>query len=88
MKKNELEMQIKKWMKRWQEIGLFRIGLLVVAGLLLLVASLPAKEEQKEEGEAGRKSSTVFEETEELEKYVGRMEERLTNLLSKVEVMG
>ena len=75
----------KEWILKLKEIGIFRLGLMIVAGIILLVLSFPQKSttEQKEE----RKVQSVNE-TDELEAYIENMEERLTKVLEQVDGIG
>lgn len=75
----------KEWILKLKEIGIFRLGLMIVAGIILLVLSFPQKSttEQKEK----RKVQSVNE-TDELEAYIENMEERLTKVLEQVDGIG
>lgn len=74
----------KTWIEKIKEIGYLRLGLLVLAGVVLLVLSIPQSEESNE--------TTIEEvkrqEKEELEEYVSKMEDKLTQVLSQVEGIG
>lgn len=79
-----------KWKEMIQKIGVFRLLLLVLAGVLLIVLSLPSKDSGSETLETVSKES----ETDsglfltEMEKYIKRQEKETEELLSKVEGIG
>lgn len=75
----------KVWIAKLKEIGILRLGLMIVAGIMLLVLSIPQKDttEQKEE-----KEEQSVKGTDELEVYIENMEERLTKVLEQVEGIG
>lgn len=75
----------KEWILKVKEIGVFRLGLMIVAGIMLLVVSFPQK--NTTEQKATKKVESVSE-TDELDAYIENMEERLTNVLEQVEGIG
>ncbi len=73
-----------------QKIGFFRLMLVVLAGGLLLVLSLPSggdsqTEDRVEESEALREGDALFL---AMEQYAGRLEKETAEILSKVEGLG
>lgn len=73
-----------------QKIGVFRLLLIVLAGVMLLVLSLPSggvpdKEEVPEEMEVSSESDALFL---AMEKYAKRQERETAEILSKVEGLG
>lgn len=82
-----MEMKIKEFI---QKIGVFRLLLLILSGVMLVVLSLPTKDsasepmESYESGSSGE-SDTVFG---AMEKYIKRQEEATEEILSKVEGIG
>ena len=73
-----------------QKIGFFRLMLVVLAGVLLLVLSLPSggdspTEDRVEESEALREGDALFL---AMEQYAGRLEKETAEILSKVEGLG
>ena len=79
--------QIKEFI---QKIGVFRLLLIVLAGVMLLVLSLPSggvpdKEEVPEEMEVSSESDALFL---AMEKYAKRQERETAEILSKVEGLG
>ena len=75
----------KEWITKLKEIGVLRLGLMIVSGIMLLVLSIPQKDttEQKKE-----KKEQIVNETDDLEVYIENMEERLTKVLEQVEGIG
>lgn len=75
----------KEWIIKLKEIGILRLGLMIIAGIMLLALSIPQKDttEKKEE-----KAVQSVNETDELEVYIENMEERLTKVLEQVEGIG
>ena len=67
----------KEWVEKGKKIGVIRLGLLIVAGLVLLIASFDGKEEHKtadtdkhtKRGEAIRGLQMYYRRWMELEKY-------------------
>ena len=73
-----------------QKIGVFRLLLIVLAGVMLLVLSLPSgdtpgTEESQEEMEVSSESDALFL---AMEKYARRQEKETAEILSKVEGLG
>ena len=66
-----------------KEIGIARMGLLIFAGVVLLLFSMPEK--QTETVSEEKEADYINEETEA---YVENLEERLTNALTMVEGIG
>lgn len=82
-------MEIKKIKELVQKVGIFRLLLLVIAGVVLLVLSLPSGEKVTEEPEVVVESSDP--ETAMLlamERYAKHQEEATARILSKVEGIG
>ena len=85
---------VKKKMEQWlekaswlKEIGIFRLGVIVLAGVVLVICSAPAEKEQKENYNVSETMERKIE-TEELELYIENQEKRLTDALSMVEGIG
>ena len=73
----------KEWVEKGKKIGVIRLGLLIVAGLVLLIASFDGKEEHKTQTQI----NTQNEEKQSGEQQLN-METRLTNVLSQVDGIG
>lgn len=71
-----------------RKVGFFRLVLLVLAGVMLLVLSLPSgdsKPEREEEVESSGEGDALFQ---AMEKYAKRQGEATAEILSKVEGIG
>lgn len=82
-----MEIKIKELI---QKIGVFRLVLLILAGVMLVVLSLPSQDSASEREESrtevsNGESDTLFL---EMERYVKRQEEATEEILSKVEGIG
>lgn len=66
-----------------KEIGIVRMGLLILAGIVLLLFSMPQKQPERIIGE-----KEVDCEKEETQVYVKNLEERLTKVLAMVDGIG
>ena len=84
-------------MNRWQkylekigkiakEMGYLRVGILLVAGILLIVLSFPLGQEENGTQEYEEPVPSKLEDTEE--EYVKELEKRLQNVLEDVEAVG
>lgn len=80
---------IKKIMEACKKTGYGKIALLVLAAAILLLLSFPADEGKKKQGEA-KETKQVEKETEETaaDSYVSNLEQRLQELLRKVQGVG
>lgn len=78
----------KEWVEKGKKIGVIRLGLLIVAGLVLLIASFDGKEEHKTQTQINTQNEEKQSEEQQLNTYIENMETRLTNVLSQVEGIG
>ena len=77
----------KKWIERGKKVGVMRLALLIIAGVLLLLSSFGGQENKKEEKKSETKQLEQLEEYQ-LNTYIENMESRLTNVLSQVDGIG
>lgn len=77
----------KKWIERGKKVGVMRLALLIIAGVLLLLSSFGGQENKKEEKKSETKQLEQSEEYQ-LNTYIENMESRLTNVLSQVDGIG
>lgn len=80
----QMEM-MKQWIPKIKDIGMFRLVILVLAGVVLLVVSLPGEEKQRTEQ---AEKYDVCRENEELEYYITNLEQRLEEILQQVQGIG
>ncbi len=78
----------KEWVEKGKKIGVIRLGLLIVAGLVLLIASFDGKEEHKTQTQINTQNEEKKSEEQQLNTYIENMETRLTNVLSQVDGIG
>ena len=78
----------KEWVEKGKKIGVIRLGLLIVAGLVLLIASFDGKEEHKTQTQISTQNEEKQSEEQQLNTYIENMETRLTNVLSQVDGIG
>lgn len=78
----------KEWVEKGKKIGVIRLGLLIVAGLVLLIASFDGKEEHKTQTQINTQNEGKQSEEQQLNTYIENMETRLTNVLSQVDGIG
>lgn len=78
----------KEWVEKGKKIGVIRLGLLIVAGLVLLIASFDGKEEHKTQTQINTQNEEKQSEEQQLNTYIENMETRLTNVLSQVDGIG
>ena len=78
----------KEWVEKGKKIGVIRLGLLIVAGLVLLIASFDGKEEHKTQTQIHTQNEETQSEEQQLNTYIENMETRLTNVLSQVDGIG
>ena len=76
-----------KWIERGKKVGVMRLALLIIAGVLLLLSSFGGQENKKEEKKSETKQLEQSEEYQ-LNTYIENMESRLTNVLSQVDGIG
>lgn len=78
----------KEWVEKGKKIGVIRLWLLIVAGLVLLIASFDGKEEHKTQTQINIQNEEKQSEEQQLNTYIENMETRLTNVLSQVDGIG
>lgn len=78
----------KEWVEKGKKIGVIRLGLLIVAGLVLLIASFDGKEEHKTQTQINTQNEEKQSEEQQLNTYIENMETRLTNVLWQVDGIG
>lgn len=78
----------KEWVEKGKKIGVIRLGLLIVAGLVLLIASFDGKEEHKTQTQINTQNEEKQSGEQQLNTYIENMETRLTNVLSQVDGIG
>ena len=78
----------KEWVEKGKKIGVIRLWLLIVAGLVLLIASFDGKEEHKTQTQINTQNEEKQSEEQQLNTYIENMETRLTNVLSQVDGIG
>lgn len=78
----------KEWVEKGKKIGVIRLGVLIVAGLVLLIASFDGKENHKTETQIKTQKEEKQSEEQQLNTYIENMETRLTNVLSQVDGIG
>ena len=78
----------KEWVEKGKKIGVIRLGLLIVAGLVLLIASFDGKEEHKTQTQINTQNEEKQSGEQHLNTYIENMETRLTNVLSQVDGIG
>ena len=75
-----------KWMAKVKEIGLLKISLLLVAGLILVITSFPRETGTKDTSQRSTEVQSVVKEYQTT--YKEKMEQQVTEALEQVEGIG